>query len=363
MPAPRRLGLVVNPIAGMGGRVALKGTDGPEALRLARERGATPLAGERARRALARLAASGLPLRVVAAPGEMGADVAAAAGLECEVVGAARPTTTAADTRAAVAAMTDVDLLLFAGGDGTARDVLAAGGTRLVGIPTGVKMHSGVFAATPDAAAGAVAAYLRNPAGTPLRAAEVVDVDGGATRLYGSALVPHARGLMVASKAPSPLSSDGALEALCARIAATLPSDELTLLGPGTTTARVLHHLGVEGTLLGVDAVRGREPVARDLDEAGLLALLAREPATLVVGVIGGQGSLFGRGNQQLSAPVLRALGRERIRIVASAEKLVRLDPQALRVDTGDDAVDAALCGYARVEVAPGRTIVIKVST
>jgi predicted polyphosphate/ATP-dependent NAD kinase len=372
-PAPRRLGLVVNPIAGMGGRVALKGTDGAEALRIARERGAVPIAPERARRALVRLAAGGPPLQVVAAPGAMGGDIAAAAGVACEVTGPApEGPTTAADTRAAVAAMGDVDLLLFAGGDGTARDVIDAGGRAvpLVGVPTGVKMHSGVFAATPDAAATAAVTYLRDPHGGALCAAEVADVDEAAaregrvtTRLYGSALVPRLRGLMVASKASSPLSSESALDALCARIAQTLPADDLTLVGPGTTTARVLHHLGLPGTLLGVDAVRGGELVGADLDEAGVLALLDGEEATLIVGVVGGQGSLFGRGNQQLSPRVLRALGRDRIRVVAGVEKLVRLDPPALRVDTGDDALDTELSGYLRVEVAPGQTIVMKVST
>jgi predicted polyphosphate/ATP-dependent NAD kinase len=260
-----------------------------------------------------------------------------------------------------------VDLLLFAGGDGTARDIHDAIGADLplVGVPTGVKMHSGVFAATPDAAAAAAAAYLRGT--VPLGDADIADVDEDAarrdrvaTRLYGSARVPRRPALMLASKAPS-LASDAALDALCAQLAETL--DGLTLLGPGTTTARVLDHLGVCGTLLGVDAVRDGALVAADLDEAGLLALLEREDATLIAGVVGGQGSLLGRGNQQLSPRVLRRLGLERIRIVAAAEKLLRLTPPVLRVDTGDDALDAELSGYVRVHVAPGRTIVMKVST
>jgi predicted polyphosphate/ATP-dependent NAD kinase len=365
---------VVNPIAGMGGRVALKGTDGPDALREARARGAEPVAPERARRALARLDKD---TRVLAAPGAMGADLAAEAGLGVETTAArggrasgapdaraanAGPATSALDTRNAVAEMCErgVELLLFAGGDGTARDIHDAigGELPLVGIPTGVKMHSGVFAATPDAAGSAAAAYLRGA--TALHDAEIADVDEEAarldrvaTRLYGSARVPSQPALMLSAKAPS-LASDAALDALCAG----MDLAGLVLLGPGTTTARI-----ARGTLLGVDAFRDGELLAADLDEAGILALLEHEDARLILGVVGGQGSLLGRGNQQLSPRVLRRLGRDAITVVAAADKLAALQPPVLRVDTGDDALDTELSGYIRVHTAPGRTIVMKVST
>jgi predicted polyphosphate/ATP-dependent NAD kinase len=355
------LGLVVNPIAGMGGRVALRGTDGPEALRLARERGAVPLAGERARRALARVPHE---VRVMAAPGALGADVAAAAGLECEMTGAARESwpgkddaaTTAADTWAAAAEMRarGVDLLLFAGGDGTARDIHDAIGSDLplVGVPTGVKMHSGVFAATPDAAGLAAAAFLIGS--RELQLADIADVDEAAaredrvaTQLYGEARVPRAPRHILAAKAPSP-AADAGLQALCEALR-WLPG--LSLLGPGTTTARIR-----KGTLLGVDALLDGELIATDLDESKLLHLDADR---LILGVVGGQGSLLGRGNQQLSPRVLRRIPE--LTIVAGVDKLARLD--CLRVDTGDDELDAQLCGYTRVHTAPGRTTVMKVST
>jgi predicted polyphosphate/ATP-dependent NAD kinase len=372
-----RVGLLVNPIAGMGGRVALKGTDGEAALRAARERGATPVAPERARRALERLAAAAGPaLRVVAAPGPMGAQLASAARLEVEPTGPApeRPTR-AQDTREAAAEILrrGVDLLLFAGGDGTARDIHDAIGAAvpLVGVPTGVKMHSGVFAATPRAAGEAAAAYLRAPDPERLEEAEIADLDEDAaradrvsTRLHGRALVPRQPALMVAAKAPSPAGGDAALEALCREVAETLQPDRLHLVGPGTTTARVLAHLGLHGTLLGVDAVRGGRLVGADLDEAGILALLHdASEATLLAGVVGGQGCLFGRGNQQLSPRVLARLGRERIQVLASAAKLLALDPATLRVDTGDDAVDRALSGRMRVRTGPRTSVVMKVST
>jgi predicted polyphosphate/ATP-dependent NAD kinase len=350
------LGLVVNPIAGMGGRVALKGTDGPDAVRMARARGAVPVAPQRAARALARLAQEAPGVRLLAAPGPMGVDIARDAGLDVEATsGTPTDDTSAADTRDAAAEIRarGVDLLLFAGGDGTARDIHAAVGSDLplLGIPTGVKMHSGVFAASPAAAGAAAAAYLRAPA---LREAEIADVDEGEDRLYGAVQVPRQPRLMLGRKTGSEPSSAEA-------VAEAIELDGVTLLGPGTTTAAVLRRYGLEGTLLGVDAVRDGELIARDLDEAGLLALLdAHDDVTLLVGVVGGQGALFGRGNQQLSPAVLR---RVRIEVLATADKLSRLDPPWLRVDTGDEALDAELSGYIRVHTGPGRTTVMKVST
>lgn len=371
-----RLGVLVNPIAGMGGRVGLKGTDGEATLQLARERGAAPLAPDRARRALERLADRATGVSVLAAPATMGAEVARAAGFEVESTG---PTiagpTTAADTRRAAGEMLrrGVDLLLFAGGDGTARDIYDAIGTALplLGIPAGVKMHSGVFAATPDAAATAAAAYLRASGQGKLREVDIADVDEDAvradrvaTRLYGSARVPNEPRLMLGAKTPSPSSPGAALDALCREIAHEMQPDSIYLLGPGTTTAAVLAHLGLHGTLLGVDAVEQGHLVGADLDEAGLLSVLESNGSVqLITGLVGGQGSLFGRGNRQLSPEVLRRIGRDHIRIISAADKLLALDPPTLRVDTGDDELDRELCGYVRVDVAPGRTIVMNVST
>jgi predicted polyphosphate/ATP-dependent NAD kinase len=373
---PRSVGLLVNPIAGMGGRVALKGTDGADALARARRLGATPVAPGRAARALERLAADAPAVTVVAAPGGMGAAVAHPSGLRVRALDADAPEVTSRDdTRACARALVEegVDLLLFAGGDGTARDIVDAIGRRvpLVGIPTGVKMHSGVFAATPDAAGRAAAAYLRAPGAASLTDADVADVDETAaragrasTRLYGHASVPRQPALMVGAKAASVPRADRALDALCRDIAECLAPGETLILGPGTTTARVLEHLGLAGTLLGVDAVRDGALVGRDLTEDELLALLVGAPdARLLLGVIGGQGSLLGRGNQQLSPRVLRRIGPARIEIAAAADKLLALQPPVLRVDTGDDELDAELSGRRRVRTAPANTMIMTVAT
>ena len=363
-----QLGLVVNPIAGMGGRVGLKGTDGHAVLQRAIELGATPVAQGRVVRALERLDAG---VSVLAGAGRMGETAAAGRGLRTEAVGCAREPTRASDTRAVAAEIVSrgVDLLLFAGGDGTARDVHDAVGDALpvVGIPTGVKMHSGVFASGPEAAGEVAAAYLRAPG--RLVDAEVLDLDeeavrGGriAARLHGRLRVPAEPVRMVGAKGAARGSSNAGLDAVCAEIAEAMQPGRLYLLGPGTTTGRVLEHLGLGGTLLGVDAVRDGVLVGADLREDELLTLLEAD-TTLIAGVIGGQGSLFGRGNQQLSADVLRRIDPERIVVVGGRAKLLALDPPWLRVDTGDAELDRRLSGYRRVLCGPRDSIVLKVTT
>lgn len=365
------LGLIVNPIAGLGGRVGLKGTDGPELAREALARGARPVAPERTRRALTRLARERDRVTVVAAAGAMGAEVARASGLETMVLAVPKSeVTTAEDTREAAAEMADrgVGLLLFAGGDGTARDVVGVVRERIpvLGIPTGVKMQSGVFATGPEAAGDLAARFLLAP-DSRVRLTEVVDVDEEAlrsgrvsTRLYGVAKVPDDR-LRVQHPKLSSQPGDSALDALATELADELRG--LVVFGPGTTTQKVLAALGVEGTLMGVDVVEDGQLIGRDVDEQQLLTLLDDNDARAVLGVVGGQGFLLGRGNQQLSPAVLRRIGLDNIEIVAAQDKLTSLDPPRLRVDTGDPALDRQLCGYRRVRVAPGRSVVIEVST
>jgi predicted polyphosphate/ATP-dependent NAD kinase len=283
-----------------------------------------------------------------------------------------RDETTADDTRAAAAEMErrDVDLILFAGGDGTTRDIVDAVGTAvpILGIPTGVKMHSGVFATSPEAAGDLAVSHLCGGR-TQVREAEVMDVDEEAlragrvsARLHAVARVPYDRARVQNPKASS-APPDAALDALCRQIATEAQGDALTLLAPGTTTQRILRHLGLEGTLLGVDAVRSGRLVGADLNEAQLLGLLDGRPARLVVAVVGGQGYVFGRGNQQLSPDVIRRVGLDNVEIVASLDKLLALDPAELRVDTGDPALDAELSGYRPVRIAPNRSLVLRVST
>lgn len=371
-----RLGIIVNPLAGLGGAVALKGSDGAATVAEARARGATPQAPARAARALHALAASIGHAEVLAAPGVMGAELARGAGLSVRTTGAALTTpTSASDTRAAAVAMRDagVELLLFAGGDGTARDIHDAIGDQLplLGIPAGVKMHSGVFAHSPEAAARASEAILRGGGQLRLRGADIADVDEQAARegrvasvLYGSARVPDMPNLVLPAKSGSRSRPGAELEALCREVASDLAPGCLYLIGPGSTTALVLAALGQSGTLLGVDGVLDSRVIGRDLTESEILALLEQHAqARLLVGLVGGQGVLFGRGNRQLGPAVLSRIGRDRITVLSAADKLLALRPPTLWVDTGNPQLDASLSGYIRVQVGPGQQIVMNVSS
>ena len=344
-----RLGLIVNPLAGVGGRLALKGSDDRGLVDAALARGAARPAPERARAALAALPAE---IEILTAGGAMGADIAGTP------ITPATDVSTGADTRAAAIALADagVDLLLFAGGDGTAVDVLAALGDRLpvIGIPAGVKMHSAVFGVTPrhagELAAAFAAGRVRDDAPAEVMDVHEADLRAGviSPRLYGFLRVPVAAGFVQSGKARSAPAEAVAQAAVAAHVVERLLGRGVALIGPGTTTGAVMAALGLPKSLLGVDVVRGGCLIAADADEEALLAL-SGPGAILVVTPVGGQGFVLGRGNQQLSARVLRAIGPERLYIVATAAKLAALAGRPLLVDTGDPELDAALAGYRRV--------------
>jgi predicted polyphosphate/ATP-dependent NAD kinase len=303
----------------------------------------------------------------------MGEDVARAAGFAPHVLYTpSAEGTGAVDTRAAAAAMTEagVDLILFAGGDGTARDILAAKGARIpmLGIPAGVKMHSAVFATSPRNAGHLAALHLARDPSAAVREAEVMDLDEEAirhdrisARLHGYALSPYERRLSQNAKAGARPGEEAVLDAVARKTAAKMRADCLYVLGPGTTTRRVANALHLPSTLLGVDAVLNGQLVGRDLDERGVLRLMEGRETFLVVGILGGQGSLFGRGNQQISADVIRRAGRENIIVIAALEKLIALEGRPLRVDTGDAEIDAMLTGYLRVSTGIEQDMILRV--
>ncbi len=399
LTAMKKLGLIVNPVAGVGGRVGLKGSDGADVLRAALERGAQRDAPRRARQALERLARVRDHVEVLTWPGEMGEDEARAAGYEPRVLGSlddrrsyvlcelervgGEPAaiacddfvlTTAADTEQAARDLlaAGVDLILFAGGDGTARNICNAVGDRVpvIGVPAGVKIHSAVYATTPAAAGDVAALYLHErPAGVQLREGEVMDIDEEAFRqnrvsahLYGFMTVPYARGLTQSAKAGGVAGEQRALNDIATEVIAGMVPGALYVLGPGTTTRTVMERLGLPKTLLGVDAVRDRGLAGSDLTGDALAALVDAAPeAFIVVTVIGGQGHVFGRGNQQISPAVIRRVGADRIIIIATQTKLLSLEGRPLLVDTGDPALDEQLGGYAKVITALGERTMYKV--
>lgn len=368
------LGFLVNPVAGMGGSVGLKGTDGPGILCEAKRRGAVAGAEARAVRALKRLLTTTSSLRVLAGPDEMGANAARVAGVIPETLGRLNSgESTAADTQTAARAMAErnVDLILFVGGDGTARDVLAAVGDRvpLLGVPAGVKMHSAVFGTSPENAGHLAGLFLaRSPAAT-LREAEVMDLDEEAiredrlsARLYGYAVSPFERHLVQNAKSGSRAGSERDLDAAARQLANTMQAGCLYILGPGTTTRRIAKALGLPSTLLGVDVILDGQLIGADVDEHSLLHLVGNREARIVVSILGGQGSLFGRGNQQISSKVIGKVGLDNILVLASLDKLIALDNSPLRVDTGDSELDGRLAGYIRVHTGDDRSTIIRIA-
>jgi predicted polyphosphate/ATP-dependent NAD kinase len=368
-----RLGLIVNPVAGMGGRVGLKGTDGLS--EQARKLGAEPQSEARTLRALHRLGPRHAGIAILAAGGAMGAAVANEAGLLCQVLTEPTGETSATDTASAARAMTaaQVDLILFAGGDGTARDIYAIAGDTIpiLGIPSGVKMQSAVFATSPEAGGDLVAAILAMPDRSRLqyRPSEVMDIDEDelrrgaiSPRLFGYAKVPYVPQLLQNAKIRNHGLDEAALDSVARRIATEMEPDTVYAIGPGRSAKRILSALNLSGSVLGTDLVAGGRVIARDASERTILDLIRDRKLRIIVGVIGGQGHVFGRGNQELSPSVIRSAGRDGITIIASQQKLLALADKRLLVDTGDLALDRELAGYWRVVVGPQEDMVMQVA-
>jgi len=371
----KQLGLIVNPIAGMGGSVGLKGTDG-ELAEKARAMGATPVAEFRAIAALSQLASLCPDVEVLTCPGSMGASAAEKACLSTRIVcDNAGAVTSSGDTRSAAQAILEhgPELMLFVGGDGTARDIHEVVDRKLpvLGVPSGVKMHSAVFAATARAAGEVAARYLR--AADPeslLSDVEILDrvestepAHDLSPELFGVFRTPRFGFLVPGAKAARPAAEPLALRSAIDRVAKSLCDDRVSLIGPGSTMQLLASNLGFEGTLLGVDATRNGKLLASDLDERRILDLIEGESARIVVSIVGGQGFLFGRGNQQLSASVISQVGQGDIIIVSSLEKLAGLPGDCLLVDTGDEAVDDMLAGYLPVIVSNAKTVMMPVKS
>lgn len=369
-----RIGLIVNPIAGLGGRVGLKGTDGRATVRRAIRLGAIAEAPGRASVALRWVHASSSETEILSFSDPMGASESIASGLVTTVIGEPRASdTTSLDTARAATCMVEagVDLVLFAGGDGTARDVFDAVGDRAacLGIPAGVKIQSAVFATSPTVA-GQLAGRFVSPGSpsTRIREAEVMDIDEEAVRadrvsskLYGYLRVPYERGAIQGAKAGSEAGDEISMDGIASDVINGMHRDTIYVLGPGTTTRAIMRKLGVPKTLLGVDAVLDRQRIGADLTEAGLLELLGARPAQIVVTAIGGQGHIFGRGNQQISPAVIRRVGIDNVRVVATRNKLLSLGGKPLLVDTGDEELDRALRGHVQVVTGLKERIVVEV--
>ena len=348
----RTVGFIVNPVAGMGGAVGLKGTDGEAILDKAISLGAKPVAPARAESFLSELSAFKKGLQLVVGAGAMGETEAKSCGFTCRVIGEKKEKTSAEDTKAIAKRIAEcgVNLLVFCGGDGTARDILKAVNASLpvLGVPTGVKMHSAVFAVSPQAAARVTQRFLAND--LPLREAEVMDVDETAFRegrvsaeLYGYVLIPYEPHLIQENKMASPMTESELRNqaAIAIYIIENMKPNLIYILGPGTTTRTIGDLLDAKKTLLGVDLFCDKKMVAHDVNEKQIIEQIQGKAAQIIVTPIGGQGFIFGRGNQQISPEVIRRVGLDNIVVVATEGKLRSL--RSLRVDTGDPNLDDAL--------------------
>ena len=370
----KKLGLVVNPIAGMGGKVGLKGSDGQEILNKARELGAKPESSRRAIEALKKITSVKDNIEIITYPYEMGEDETRECGFNPVVIGSIkRGNTTSQDTENAAREMLrlKVDLILFVGGDGTARNIYNAIGDSIpaLGVPAGVKMHSAVYATSPQNAGNLVLMYLKEkPSDIRLREAEVMDIDEQAFRenrlsakLYGYLKVPYERSLVQSPKIGSAFGEEAAVDAIASFIISNMQYDYLYIIGSGTTTKAIMKKLGLKYTLLGIDAVYQKKLVGLDLNEEQLLKLIEGKKAKIVVTVIGGQGYIFGRGNQQISAKVIKKVGKKNIIVIATTNKILTLQGNSLLVDTGDDEVNKILTGYTKVITGLNEIVVLKV--
>jgi predicted polyphosphate/ATP-dependent NAD kinase len=363
-----KIGFLINPIAGMGGRVGLKGTD--DVVEEAIRRGARPVAPDRARdflRTLRQLVDRfKVSLDIVACKLTMGEDILNGFDFSTKYIDIPLSReTTADDTKSAICRFIDmgVDVIVFVGGDGTARDIYDAlnrcGGLDIpiLGVPSGVKIYSGVFAVTPGDAAHVLVDYVLGRART--MELEIMDIDEEAfrhdiidIRLYGYAKAIYEPFHIQYSKQVSPDSVDEAenQEAIARTVLEEWDRDGIYILGPGTTVKKVADLLGLKKTLLGVDVYyKGR--MYNDLSESEILKLIGDEDAWIIVTPIGRQGILFGRGNQQISPRVIKRVGKDRIIVLATLRKLRDIPEGVLRVDTQDPDVDMLLKGYIKVIV------------
>jgi len=372
-----KLGFIINPIAGIGGSVALKGSDGEGVLQQAKALGAQALANQRAQTALAVLTPYIENIEVFTVNGEMGEQCAISQGFNTHVVyQTPSAQTTPQDTEQAVQALVahGVDLILFAGGDGTARNVCAIveDSCPVLGIPAGCKIHSGVYAVTPKAAGRVVELMVTHQLVT-LTEADVMDIDESLFRdgivkakRFGEMTIPCELRYVQAVKSGGKESDELVLQDIAAQVI-TDTEDGLTIMGSGSTTAFVMEELGIDNTLLGVDVLDEHILLANDVTENLLWDIIQQAPedktVKLVITLIGGQGHIFGRGNQQLSPRIIRAIGKENIIVIATKNKLNALDSKPLVCDTGDETLDKALSGFIKVTTGYNDHVLYPVSS
>jgi predicted polyphosphate/ATP-dependent NAD kinase len=357
-----KLGLLVNPYAGIGGALALKGSDGVEIREKALALGAEKKALDKTRLALEHILPIKDQLQLYVASGDMGENLAKDMGFNYSVVYQPENTQTESqDSEATAKALLahQVDLILFAGGDGTARNVCHVVGNSVpvLGVPAGCKIHSAVYAITP-AAAGRVLKQVIKGEIVSVSDAEVMDIDEALfrkgkvnARQFGEMQVPTELRYIQAVKMGGKESDELVLADIAAHIIEIIEDnpEHLFVMGSGSTVEFVMQELGIKNTLLGVDVIKNKQLLASDVTASELLTLSTNQSCKLVLTLIGGQGHIIGRGNQQLSADFLKRLDKDNILLVATKTKLSNLSGRPLIVDSGDTHVDLQLSGLISI--------------
>ena len=357
-----KLGLLVNPYAGIGGALALKGSDGVEIREKALAMGAQKKALDKTRLALEYIVSIKDQVQLYVASGDMGETLAKEMGFSYSVVyQPAHTQTEIQDSQATAQALIaqHVDLILFAGGDGTARNVCQVVGNSVpvLGVPAGCKIHSAVYAITPSAA-GRVLKQVINGEIVTVSDAEVMDIDEALfrkgrvnARQFGEMQVPTELRYIQAVKMGGKESDELVLTDIAAHIIEIIEDnpEHVFVIGSGSTVEFIMQEMGIENTLLGVDVIKNKQLIASDVTANELLALTTHQNCKLVLTLIGGQGHIIGRGNQQLSAPFLKQLGKDNILLVATKSKVSNLSGRPLIVDSGDTDLDAQMSGLVSI--------------
>lgn len=362
------LGLIVNPISGMGGSVGLKGTDGKEILKKSIELGAKPDALNRTKELLKELESIKSKLKFITCPRFMGEYILKELNFEYDLI--THPIfkeneelldTTADHTKAAAKIMKNSDkikLLLFTGGDGTARDIQSVINIEKpsLGIPAGVKIYSSVFSINPRMASSIIIQFLWDE--IPLKESEVLDIDENeyrkgklVSKIYGHLLTPYNPDYLQFSKIGSPNSDLNNQERIAKRIVESLEKDVYYLIGPGTTTKAITDRLNQKKTVLGIDLLLNNKIIAQDLNEQQILTYIKDKKTKIIVSLIGRQGFLFGRGNLQFSPIILKKIGPQNIIILSTNYKLQNIPNQILRLDTRSAELDEKMRGFYKVLV------------
>lgn len=359
MATTKHFGLIINPIAGMGGKVALKGTDGAKVLAEAYARGARPEAMGKAETALKQLIPFKDKVLFHTVSGSMGGELCEKLQLPYKISYNAKILTSDQDTIAAgkIIASELVQLMIFVGGDGTARNVYEAVEDKVpvLGIPAGVKIQSAVFAKDPETAGTMLAGIVQRENMSTIKR-EVVDLDENAYRtghvsatLYGYMQVPNQPMALQSMKESGFTSEQEQMEGIAYFLEKKMESGIYYAIGLGSTAKCISRLLGIDYELLGIDVIKDKKLIAKDVTEETLWQYTKKGNMRIIVSPIGGQGFLFGRGNHQFSPRILEAVGKDNIIAIASEAKLISLKNHQMYIDTGDVETNKKLEGYYNV--------------